>query len=519
MRTFIRFVAAQAVLFSSVLLVASACTDEKIIEVERTVFNAPPDASSGFLGYFDASQKLTTCGNCHVGKQGDWETTAHAGAVQTLQAVDARDFCYNCHTVNERGNSEIDPSGWSIVQDTSYYDVQCESCHGPGLQHVENPDALQPLATIVADTGATTGCGECHSGTHHPFVDQWLQSRHGSTPAWDGSASTTTNSRCMPCHEGKTAIAVKFDNSANYLEKDDATPQPLSCAVCHDPHGSPNDAQLRAPIDVASADHLCVRCHARRGTPPSSHGPHAPQGLLVLGENVGWIPPAFAYDTATIIGTHGSEANPKLCATCHVPRFTVTDPETGDFVFESVGHLFEAIACLDAEGLPTTGPCTVSERDFRACSASGCHGSETAARSAYTVVVGRLERLLDDLWFDTDGNGIMDVTDGGVLPQVVAQGDTAELNVDDDVVTVAEGALWNAMLAFTDSRPWFGDGEAFGIHFSAHKGSGNGVHNPFLLEALLSASIDAVVDEYGVTPSAQYDPTMLATPPPGLVVW
>jgi len=41
--------------------------------------------------------------------------------------------------------------------------VQCESCHGPGLPHVQNPDASQPLASILAAQDAAAGCGECHA--------------------------------------------------------------------------------------------------------------------------------------------------------------------------------------------------------------------------------------------------------------------------------------------------------------------------------------------------------------------
>ncbi len=54
-----------------------------------------------------------------------------------------------------------------------------------------------------------------------------------------------------------------------------------------------------------------------------------------------------------------------------------------------------------------------------------------------------------------------------------------EFNEDDDVLTVAEGALFNQRLgAITSSA----------------------THNPFLTEALLLGSIQAVEDEYGVAP-------------------
>ncbi len=141
------------------------------------------------------------------------------------------------------------------------------------------------------------------------------------------------------------------------------------------------------------------------------------------------------------------------------------------------------------------GPCELSARYFDGCSISGCHGGPDWAREAdYRGIIGRLNELLDSLWFDTDSDRVIDATDGGLLPQVVALGDPFQLDVTDDSVTVPEGALWNAQLAFTSERPYFGDGEVFGIRFSASKTSGNGVHNPILLEPLLQASINALRD-------------------------
>ena len=62
-----------------------ACTDEEIVYRDKPTFNPPPDSVNGFLGYFTASTKQTTCGNCHVGTQGDWVNTKHAQAWSDLQ--------------------------------------------------------------------------------------------------------------------------------------------------------------------------------------------------------------------------------------------------------------------------------------------------------------------------------------------------------------------------------------------------------------------------------------------------
>ena len=59
------------------LIVQAGCGDD-IVLVERPVFDPPPDATFNFLGYYDTEDKITTCGNCHVGKQSGWETAGHA---------------------------------------------------------------------------------------------------------------------------------------------------------------------------------------------------------------------------------------------------------------------------------------------------------------------------------------------------------------------------------------------------------------------------------------------------------
>lgn len=494
------------------------CTDEDVVFRDRPIFEDPPSGAGSFLGYSQQEDGLTVCGNCHVGFQADWEVTAHSGAWETLQQAGSQAFCEECHAVTELGNPVEDEVGWAATGDVRYHDVQCESCHGPGLDHVGNPDATQPLASIAAGTDLEAGCGECHSGTHHPFTNQWEQSRHGTVPAQPSALDV--GAVCLNCHEGKAALRNTFDERTDFLEDEDSEPQPIACATCHDPHGSEFAADLRASVEEPTEENLCVRCHSRDGTPssagPNFRGPHGFQGNLVLGSDVGWIPDDFQFTGDTLASTHGSDANPRLCATCHVSRFTVTDEETGDFQFEAVGHTFEAIPCTDADGVPTTGDCALSDRTFEACTGSGCHGNQSIARNLMQNTRGDINDLLDALWDDTDGDAVLEAADGGLLPQVLADQGADELNPFDDTFTIAEGALWNAQVAWTSQRPHWGDGQIEGLEgsFSSHKGSGEGVHNPFLLEALLDASIDAVESEYGLTASVDTD--VGAERPPGV---
>jgi predicted CXXCH cytochrome family protein len=526
----------RAAVFLAFLL--GACTTEKIQYVTRPPFSPGKDSANGFLGYFSVSTQQTNCGNCHVGVQATWKATKHAQAWAALQGSGhAQAFCNGCHTVSQMGNAVGKPAGYNVVPDSAYHDVQCENCHGPGFSHAQNPDivANRPLASIHVDTAITNGCGGCHTGVHEPFVDQWVGSAHGSGP---GFAVAAGNASCAPCHEGRAALQVKFGVTTNYVEKGSATLERIVCVVCHDPHGaSPFEGQLRASISDPTTDNLCIKCHSRSGTPPwgiatatsAARGPHGAQGLLVIGQNIGWIPPNFTYDTNQIVSSHGTTANPRLCATCHVDSITITDKATGAFTFKSVGHLFEAIPCTNATtGIPV--PCATAVapdtvRSFVACSNSSCHiGGPGVARTAYLTFKGRLDNLLDQIWTDANANGVIDSTDGGLLPQLVARAmrpgataaDTAVLNFGSTTTTVAKGTLYNAALAATSERRQFLGGKVLGKSWAAHMASGNGVHNPFLLEALLTSSIAALHSTYGLPSPPAGNLQVQATPPPGL---
>jgi cytochrome c554/c'-like protein len=506
---------------SLVLLAVLGCTDTVVRD--REPFNPPPDAANKFLGFFTASDKQTTCGNCHVLHQRDWAGTAHSNAYELLAGnPDATDACFTCHTVSDRGNAVAAPAGWDVVHDTSYYEVQCENCHGPGLDHVQNPDAPQsasnpPLAHIallgpggVPDSAAQAqSCGACHNQNSGPGVrafEEWERSGHARPVQEEGGGSPADEPNCASCHEGK-AILAAWGVTADYAEKGQTGSENnlgQVCAVCHDPHGTAKDAnrntlegQLRFPIDSADANvNLCMKCHQRRSVPDvaSSRGPHSPQGPMLLGD-AGYQPAGFQPDLQAVATTHGSEKNPRLCAGCHVNRLTGTDITTGKPA-TSAGHLFLAIPCLDAGGLPNLNDqsCTHDEasRSWGACTASGCHASASAAVSAMALSGQRLDQLTKQIWDDKNHNDTIDVapTDGGYLSDFINVPPT-EYSTTDARTTPAEGARFNVRMLRPGTRE-----EGGGVDGST------GVHNPFLAEALLRANIDELKAAYPGLPAA-----------------
>ena len=496
-------------LLPAALFVLSACTEDKLVEVpvDRPPFNPPADAVNGFLGLYDVATNQTTCGNCHVNNQGEWAQTAHADAFATLEGSGAaQGFCYSCHTVSANGNPvglTGEPGGWDVAQSESYRNVQCESCHGPGLAHVSNPTSTNvPLArAAIADTAAS--CAACHNGTHHPFAEQWAASAHATFR----SATADDPGRrdgCRQCHNGRDAINFLTGNSpTNYVEKNDGTfGFANTCAVCHDPHANANEGQVRRPIDSQEpTENLCSSCHIRSATPTptftiTSRGAHASQGAVYFGEAAGWQPPGFTFDPSNPIYTAHLSRNERLCAGCHVAKFTTTDASTGE-PFTSVGHLFSPNPCKDANGLPTEGDCAynATARFWTGCVGSGCHNSETEAAGLFNSNRTTTKLLLDNLWTDTDGDQVLDQTDGGVLAAVLRQRPTTTSLADsthycctntvrDNSLSVAEGALFNARM--------------LGENLYSHNDGSYGIHNPALYNGLIAGSIQAVRSRYGL---------------------
>lgn len=466
-----------------VLAALGGCVDEKIVYRDGPNFAAPPSAAASFVGYSDATNKVTVCGNCHVGQQAKWKSTKHADAFATLEKSGSmQGLCQACHTVNDRGNVATDTTaGWRSTKDKRYHDVQCESCHGAGLSHIQTPTRGQMLASAKPDTASaqTTGCAECHSGTHHPFAEEWRQTRHATSfrRAYNGTTATAPEvpggprAACQSCHIGQRVLEAWGVNT-NFVEKSQgqtaATGLGVTCVVCHDPHGSSNGKQLRFPADSRDLDqNLCMKCHYRRANPDftsSRLSPHSPQGPMLLGE-AGWWPPGLQADS-TLVASHGTDRNPKLCATCHLNRYQVTDKATGKFVQTVTGHRFAAIPCVDGNGLPLPAAqqnCAVSARSYKSCAGSGCH-SEATARTIFITAEADIAGL------------------AAALRAMIAKVPASEMAVPK--VNSARGGEFNAALAL-------------------HPGSA--AHNPFLAKALLRASIAAVAKDYNITPPPGLD--------------
>ncbi len=97
------------------------------------------------------------CRGCHMEQYTQWEGTGHARAYASLEASKRQldSDCYTCH-VTGAGK----PGGPSSAHQVgALTNVGCESCHGPGEAHLD-----QPVATTILGKPGETICKDCHDG-------------------------------------------------------------------------------------------------------------------------------------------------------------------------------------------------------------------------------------------------------------------------------------------------------------------------------------------------------------------
>lgn len=136
---------------------------QKVNEHNKKVFSGkmPPPVGEGQPSYVG----IEICSSCHLEERAFWDKTGHAGAYETLSSQH-KEFNLDCVSCHVTGYEK--PGGSTVTHVEKFTDVQCEVCHGPGSQHVENPADL----TLIKGAPARNFCASsCH---HPPHVgDDW----------------------------------------------------------------------------------------------------------------------------------------------------------------------------------------------------------------------------------------------------------------------------------------------------------------------------------------------------------
>jgi len=212
-----------------------------------------------------------------MGRRSSYVTATATGALAFLvyaapvspsqnQAYAGTETCLECHA--DMGDTLAPtPHGKSGFAELS--DRGCETCHGPGKAHSENPDdpTLVPLLVAKPPAEQAKVCQQCHSGGEQFFWKDGVHERRGVTCTTCHSVhnpvsetaqlqSVTVQDQCFNCHRDVRAETRKRSHHPIREGK-------ITCSDCHNPHGSNTDKMIRA----TSVNDQCWSCHTEKRGP------------------------------------------------------------------------------------------------------------------------------------------------------------------------------------------------------------------------------------------------------------
>jgi DmsE family decaheme c-type cytochrome len=231
----------------------------------------------------------------------------------------------------------------------------CESCHGPGKAHVDDPSKPESIKrfTTMKPRDASETCLTCHSRGNHV---QWKGSMHDArnlscvtchsihNPKSEKAQlkTATTMDTCVTCH--KTEVA-KLQRSGHMPLREGK----MECTSCHNPHGTTNARMLRVGNWI---NETCAACHAeKRGPFLWDHAPvreacntcHDPHGsnndrmlvaklpMLCQRCHIGTRHPSTIYD-ANQLAARSNRLIGRGCVNCHAQIHGSNSPAGNAFL-------------------------------------------------------------------------------------------------------------------------------------------------------------------------------------------
>jgi len=150
------------------------------------------------------------CASCHAAEFATWSQGAHARAGSTLLASPkgGDPACLACHTTG-KGRDGGFPNDGKLAENPDLGRVGCESCHGPGGDHIAESDPK--IGTIVSLGDKCDSCvilqicGGCHDEANDPGFEFAVEAkieaqRHGTIEP--GTGKPLAGSAAAPAAEG-----------------------------------------------------------------------------------------------------------------------------------------------------------------------------------------------------------------------------------------------------------------------------------------------------------------------------
>lgn len=252
--------------------------------------------------------------------------------------------CISCHSTN--GRPEYDFQGQTYSSSVAEFGIACESCHGPGAEHIRLQKNAEPGRPVVDDpiinparlphTLANQACGQCHSAWGPKDFDSWMTHGHQYRPGQDLNDSVHLIQHLDPNYaEDESAttglywpdgtIRVGGREYQGILASRCYIDGAVSCMSCHSMHRSDPNDQLAAGMD---SDQACLQCHSRYAENVQQHTHHAPESAGSRCYNCHMPHTTYALfkgirshriDSPKIHGTD-TTSRPNACNLCHLDR-------------------------------------------------------------------------------------------------------------------------------------------------------------------------------------------------------
>jgi predicted CXXCH cytochrome family protein len=235
--------------------------------------------------------------------------------------------CDGCHSVDYNIHT----------RQVTEWNVGCERCHGPGSEHIAHPSRSNILnPSQMDDVAANDACISCHS-QGQPLTKE-IEGKAYDWPVGYRAGLRLADYWKLEDHTlGQTTFTHFPDGTAhkNRMQGNDFVQslmyrKGVTCASCHDVHGTQNYAQLRKPVDE-----ICLDCHSTT----SPNGPH----VATMEEH-----------------THHRDGSPgSQCVACHMPKIE-SEGVPGAFVS---AHTFKFITPAMTEKYQIPNACTSCHKD------------------------------------------------------------------------------------------------------------------------------------------------------------